>query len=257
MAEHFERIARPDAVVENNGAGSSRGINRNHLTLLLTVVGVLSAAAGAGVATWGRLYVWHGGEQQLTVDQSQLAKTEAGKSQRDAKVNAVIEEYNQNPASHPKLAAEVKKLHADLNYVPPADALSFYEALAFAVYADGLAKPALERRKITAETRTATATEQNQRQDTEKKNAETRSATVDANAKERLLQKNLDSLERSARGAANGGLPGSSIPGSIGVFPVVRGGLPGTIGPASKRPVALDAPLPSAKKSAARDDIDK
>jgi hypothetical protein len=179
MSDQFERVARPKAALEGSPGPSSRGINRNHLTLLLTVVGVISAAAGAGLATWGMMYRWHGGEQEKIRSEAQKAMSEAGQAQLDARVNVVLDEFNHNPNSHPKLAAEIRKLHADLNYTPPPDLLTAYEELAYSTYAQRFATSALERRKLAADIRMAGATEQNQRQDTEKKKAETGTAQVD------------------------------------------------------------------------------
>src|SRR5262249_13094234 len=175
---------------------------------LLTVVGIISAAAGAGLATWGMMYRWHGGEQQLALN-------EAGKAQLDSDVNAVIREYDKNPGSHPRLHAALQKLDSDPMYHPRTESVSAYERLAFDVIAVRDATTTLERQKIAAEIGVATATKQNQLQDTEKKKVETgeahqrtRSAKVNAEASEELLEKNLPALSRSAQGASRGGLQG-------------------------------------------------
>ena len=196
-----ERVVRPSSNNNRPGIAPPRGLNKNHLTLVLSCLALVTAVAGAGVSYY-RLYA---AEQLKTLN-------EAGQLQLDARVNSVLEECNKNPDSHPRLSSEFHKLHDDLNYHPPAGALSAYEDLAFAEFARRFATSTLERRKMAAEVKVAVAAEQNQVQDTVKKRVETgesvertRKAAVDASVAEELVRPAIPIMRPGVLGAAGKG----------------------------------------------------
>jgi len=226
MAEQFERLARPSSVLENPGVVPARGMNRGKLTVVLSLIGLLAGAAAAGVTYWK----WNSAEQQMTLNQ-------AGTLQLDARANAILEEYNANPNSHPQLKVEFQKLHADLTYQPPAGALGIYEELAFSAFAQRSMALALERRKLFAEkiqadgsTQDHLAAVRNHNQDVAKKAQETRTAAKQADMTEGIITPPvINALARAARGAAIGDPNLLNIPGYdprhdiVGVPPIAKG----------------------------------
>jgi hypothetical protein len=217
MSEQFERLSRPSPILESPGVLPARGISRTNITVIISAVALFAAAAGAGVSYW-RFYA---AEKQKTLN-------EANQLLPDARANAIIEEYDKNPNSHPRLQAELKKLHEDLTYSAPFGALGQYEELAFSAIALRVAAPALERRKLASEKNEADAAARNHNQDSAKKGQETRVATKQGDLVDGVLtQEMINSLSRSARGGASGdsnllGIPPSRGAGSlpIGTRPV-------------------------------------
>ncbi len=157
MPDSFERVARPSSTSEPESASIPRGVSRNHLTMLLTIVGVVCAAAGAGVGSWVDVYRFHGGEQKKAVADAHKSESEAKALRSDERANEILDEYDRNPNSHPRLHAEIAKLRQNLHYMPVHGALSVYEEFAFAEFAKRVAGPTAERRKFGAETQSALA----------------------------------------------------------------------------------------------------
>jgi hypothetical protein len=201
MPEQLERFARPVSAVETPGVSTRWGISRNSIMLVVSMVALFAGGAGAGVT----VYKWLNGEQAK-------AQNEAAQLQPDARANAIIEEFNKNPDSHPRLRDEVKKLDTDLEYRPPSGAMSTYESFAFQVIATRTAGLTLERRKLASEKKQADASAQdhlasgrNHNQDTEKKGQETRVAIKQGDLVEGVLSPEvINSLSRGARGGALG-----------------------------------------------------
>ncbi len=204
MVDQITRVARPVSGVEVSGVTTPRGLNRNNLMLALTFIGLFAGGAGAGVTA----YKWYAAEQQNKLTETRMFDTQSGKfknetaaMQTDAEVSRIMKETNANRASHPKLAAEIDKLHNNLLYTTPAGALPLYEDLAFAQFAKLWAYDPVERRKMAAEGNAATAAQQKNYQ-------ETRSAKKQGDLNEGVITPALvDALGRAASGAVTGGDP--------------------------------------------------
>jgi hypothetical protein len=84
------------------------------------------------------LYVFKAGGQQKTLN-------EADELQLKASANRVLQEVNNNPASHPQLVKELNRLYKSLIYRPPFDSpLSVYERAAFGLLVENYAGPMSE-----------------------------------------------------------------------------------------------------------------
>jgi len=71
--ERSERLPRPSStVLEVPGLSPSRGINRNQLTLFLSVAAIILSVGSAGV----QLYVFFNGGQQKMAAEAELARTQ-------------------------------------------------------------------------------------------------------------------------------------------------------------------------------------
>src|SRR5579862_7847933 len=111
------RLARPASEVEAQAVQASRGISRGTLTMIISAVALLAAAAGAGVTYYRFVAVE---KQRDFTEIGKLEKekdklqNEADQLQSAARINKILSEVDSNPASHPKLMAELAKLHSDL-----------------------------------------------------------------------------------------------------------------------------------------------
>jgi hypothetical protein len=203
MIDFFERIARPEiASLEVPQDRSSKGISRSHLTLLLTIVGMVAAAAGAGISAWVSYYRFQAAEQQKTINEGKKAISEAGQAQLDARVNALIEEYDEDPNSHPGLDAALTKLDDNSLYRPRTREISAYERLAFDVIALRDATNALERTKLHAEAISAEQDAEKKKAETKESHARTRKAEVDAELSERVTKEAIPMFQKSIKGSS-------------------------------------------------------
>jgi hypothetical protein len=182
-------------------------------------VALVSGIAAAGVG----YYKFASAEKELALANAAKAEAETKTFSIEAQVNTVASEYIANPASHPKLDAEIAKLDANPTYSPPHGILTPLEDLAFARIATLQATQRIERQRLAAEARKAEAEEAAARAAAAKSVQETRSVVVGAEVQEKAVRPAIPALIKGLKGATTGdgnvlGVP----PGSI-ILPHVPG----------------------------------
>jgi hypothetical protein len=221
------RFARPSSEVESPALQKSRGISRGTLTLIISTVALVAAAAGAGV-TYYRFVVVEKlrdfaemekleQEKRKLEEEKAKLKNEADQLETPARANRIIAEVAANRNSHPNLANELYKLQVDLNHQPTPGALSPYELLAFAEFARLYATPNLDRFKSAAERDAANASAAKNRHEAVKAGVDARVATDVVDPLIPLLQESTQGTTR--RDGERLGVPGGNL-----IMPPVPGG---------------------------------
>ena len=234
-------MARPTSEIENPAVQVSRGLSRGRLTLVITVIALLAGAAGSAVT----IYRFTVAEKQRELAEAAKFESEIPKIQNeasglllDARVARVIDETNSNPASHPKLADELRELEKDPLHQPQVGQLRVYEFMAYHEVARRVANPVVERRKLAAEGSAATAA-------AGKSIQETRVVTVGAEVQEGAVRPAIKMLNRAAQGAASGDPNVLGVPGGSLVGPQIPGRRPTSARSPVLDPYANDPPVPT------------
>jgi hypothetical protein len=106
MADQFERVSRPTANVDSPGVSPPRGLNRNNLTLFLSIAAALLSVLSGAVG----MYRWLGGERDFFVADTAKLNAEASKIEIDRQVSKVEVKY-----AEPIKDQELQKLRNENN----------------------------------------------------------------------------------------------------------------------------------------------